>query len=262
VAERPCPVGTTAAVGSVGGDTPTALIAATRNRTATPAVKPRRRERSRRRTGVGNHGRPRHTIRRRLDPYPMTGCHRHQSVPTTPAARSENQRQQTSRTGGLAQHRPEPPATRCSTPRMPAVAHLAGSSPRLSVSPWPSCPKTFRPQHLTVSLSSSAHVWKSPAVIADSRRDPHRDPPAPGIAHLTGAVTTRVAVTLAELPEGVQPPALDGVVVEQRTRMEVAGRDRDRGATRTEAHRPQEVAHLDRASPRASVSPGRAGRRG
>ena len=42
----------------------------------------------------------------------------------------------------------------------------------------------------------------------------------------------------------VAPPALDRVVVEQRTRVEVTGGDRDGGATRSEVDRGEVIAHL------------------
>ena len=53
-------------------------------------------------------------------------------------------------------------------PRLAPISF--GSSPRFSVSPWPSCPSVFWPQHLTVSSSSSAHEWPSPAETAATVR--------------------------------------------------------------------------------------------
>eukprot|EP00961_Rhodomonas_salina_P181824 2454324-Rhodomonas_salina.1 len=55
----------------------------------------------------------------------------------------------------------------------PVPRSIAGSaspispvlSPRSSVSPCPSCPAQFTPQHLTLPLSRIAHEWSPPAAI-------------------------------------------------------------------------------------------------
>ncbi len=175
----------TAAVGSVGGDTPTELIAATRNRTATPAVKP---------VAVNEvvvepvsattvvHDTPLvdDSIR-----YPVIG-----RPPSSPGADHAN----VARSG---------PAT---------ADKLVGRAGAASTG-------------TTFNELCNTHGCQA-------------------VAHLAGDVATVVRVAVAELPEDVPPPALDGVVVEQRTRVEVAGGDRSRGATRAKVHRPQEVAHL------------------
>jgi len=61
--------------------------------------------------------------------------------------------------------------------------------------------------------------------------------------HLAGLVAQRDGRVLPELAQGVEPPALDGVVVQPGTRVDGAGGDRGGGAAGTEVHR-GEAGHL------------------
>jgi len=64
------------------------------------------------------------------------------------------------------------------------------------------------------------------------------------VAHLTGPIAQRIGVSLTELTSCSFPPALDGTIVEQGTRVPVAGGDSRGGPSRSEVYDWQVVAHL------------------
>ena len=117
-------------------------------------------------------------------------------------------------------------------------------SPRLVVSPRPSWPLAFVPQHLTVPLSRRAQVWAAPAADGGGGAAGAEVDGGEVVAHLAGAVAAGGGVAEAELAVGVVAPALDGAVVEEGAGVAAAGGDGGGGAAGAEVDGGEVVAHL------------------
>ena len=122
-------------------------------------------------------------------------------------------------------------------PRFDGSARPGSSpSPIEAVAPLPSWPNSPRPQQRTVPLSSTAHVWLPPAVIAVAVRP---GPMSTGPSALGDLVVADVvAVAVAELALVAVAPAAHGAVVEHRAGVVVADRERLRGAPGAEVDGP------------------------
>ena len=105
-------------------------------------------------------------------------------------------------------------------------------SPRVAVSPNPSCPVPFAPQHFTVALSSNAHVWLAPVSMETALR---LVPSATAgrLLPISPAASPRIAVSpRPSCPEPLSPQHLAVAVIQQRTRVVEANSHGYRGRSR------------------------------